>query len=90
MLKKRTILHLTISKGQSMKVVNIIVFIFIILPATRSVACPICLTEAGQQVRDGIFNTDFWFYLAGISLPFVCFFLIIYAAYQGRLLFTGD
>ncbi|STX52111.1 Uncharacterised protein [Legionella busanensis] len=73
-----------------MKVFQNLVFIFSTIATKFSLACPICLTETGQQVRDGIFNSNFVLYLFYSLLPFICFFLIIYAAYHGKISFIRD
>ncbi len=73
-----------------MKVFKNLVFTFSMIVTKFSLACPICLTETGQQVRDGIFNSNFVLYLFYSILPFICFFLIIYAVYHGKILSSKD
>jgi len=36
----------------------------------RASACPVCHTEAGDQVRAALFGPDLWFNAAATVLPF--------------------
>jgi hypothetical protein len=53
-----------------------------LLIASPAVACPLCASPTGQQVRAGI-ATDFGYHLAAIGLPFVVFLLIVYVIHSG-------
>ena len=35
-----------------------------------TLACTVCDTPGGEQVRDGVFNESFWPTLAGVAAPF--------------------
>jgi hypothetical protein len=52
------------------------------LPATL-LACPICSTETGQQVRAGIFDENFWGTLVAVVSPFPVLLLGIAAYHFG-------
>ena len=38
---------------------------------SAAVACPVCESETGQQVRDGIFNNEFGGRFLAMVLPFL-------------------
>lgn len=46
-----------------------------------AVACPLCNTETGKQVRDGIFGNDFWTTPLIVASPFPIL-LLATAAYH--------
>lgn len=48
-----------------------LVLAVVLLLSSIAVACPVCDTSTGQQVRDGIVDADFWPNLLAISLPFI-------------------
>lgn len=50
------------------------------LPALTC-ACPLCDTQTGRQVREGIFGDDFWSTLLVVTSPFPVLLLTL-AAYQ--------
>lgn len=52
-------------------------FIALALLAASSLACPLCHTETGQQVRAGILNGDFTSNLLVTVAPFPVFALIV-------------
>jgi uncharacterized membrane protein len=54
---------------------NYLILLFTLFPII-SVACPICMTTIGMQVRDGIFDPYFWFNLFLVTLPFITLILI--------------
>ncbi|STX29844.1 Uncharacterised protein [Legionella beliardensis] len=58
----------------------IVTFIVCMLP-TQLVACPICNTEVGQTVRQGIFNSQFFFHFFYACLPFIVLLGIVFFAY---------
>lgn len=51
------------------------------LSTTPAYACPICATDTGQQVREGIFNGSFGTNLVLTLLPFPILIGIILAIY---------
>jgi uncharacterized membrane protein YqaE (UPF0057 family) len=53
------------------------------LCASIAVACPICHTDLGGQVRSGIFGADFWTNLLLVLLPFPVFLLLAAALHYG-------
>ena len=62
----------------------------IILTAPVAVlACPICSSPTGQQVRKGIFGDDFWGTLLVVVSPFPVLLLCIAAYYYGLPKFGG-
>ena len=54
-----------------------------LLCASIAAACPLCHTDLGQQVRDGIFGADFWPNLFSVLLPFPIFFSLAAALHYG-------
>jgi hypothetical protein len=54
-----------------------------LLCASIAVACPLCHTDLGQQVRDGIFGADFWSNLFFVLLPFPIFLSLAAALHYG-------
>ncbi|MDQ3120753.1 MAG: hypothetical protein M3Q89_14500 [Verrucomicrobiota bacterium] len=42
----------------------------LLLLPSLTVACTVCNTDTGQQVRGGIFGDDFWSTLLAVALPF--------------------
>jgi hypothetical protein len=42
-----------------------------LIAASVAAACPLCQSETGQQVRDGIFDSQFTANLFAMVLPFV-------------------
>lgn len=51
----------------------------LLLRLSPILACPVCDTTTGRQVREGILNADFPFHLAGALLPFVVLTAIVAA-----------
>jgi hypothetical protein len=51
--------------------------------ASAAAACPVCHTETGRQVREGIFGADFGFYLLVTAMPFVVLLGITALIYFG-------
>ncbi len=47
-------------------------------------ACTVCESQAGQQVRAGIFGDEFWTTLVGVVAPFPVLLAII-AVYNYRM-----
>jgi hypothetical protein len=54
-----------------------------LLCASIAAACPLCHTETGQRVRDGILGADFWSNLSVVILPFPIFLLLVVALHYG-------
>jgi hypothetical protein len=54
-----------------------------LLCASIAAACPLCHTDLGQQVRDGIFGADFWSNLFSVLLPFPIFLSLAAALHYG-------
>jgi hypothetical protein len=54
-----------------------------LLCASIAAACPLCHTDLGQQVRDGIFGGDFWSNLFFVLLPFPIFLSLAAALHFG-------
>jgi hypothetical protein len=54
-----------------------------LLCASIAAACPLCQTDLGQQVRDGIFGADFWPNLFFVLLPFPIFLSLAAALHYG-------
>ena len=54
-----------------------------LLCASIAAACPLCHTDLGQQVRDGIFGPDFWPNLFFVLLPFPIFLSLAAALHYG-------
>ena len=48
-----------------------------------ALACPLCHTDTGKQVRAGIFGPDFGFNLVVTIIPFVIFLVITALIYFG-------
>lgn len=48
-----------------------------------ALACTVCDSETGQQVRAGIFGDAFWTTLAGVIAPFPVLLIVIAAYYYG-------
>lgn len=47
------------------------------LTAVEAAACPLCVSETGKRVREGIFNAEFGYHLAATMAPFaICLLLI--------------
>ncbi|MFL5814104.1 MAG: hypothetical protein ACJ763_11050 [Bdellovibrionia bacterium] len=59
-------------------------FLAFALFAASSVACPLCHTETGQQVRAGILGSDFTSNLLVILAPFPVFALVVGWIYYGK------
>src|SRR5215470_4175033 len=53
------------------------------LCASIAAACPVCHTDLGRQVRDGIFGADFWPNLFFVLLPFPIFLSLAAALHYG-------
>lgn len=49
---------------------GLVTFGAILLGAAPALTCPLCESEAGQQVRAGIFNEDFGYNLLLTASPF--------------------
>jgi hypothetical protein len=58
-------------------------FLFIVFSTTPALACPLCHTKTGRQVRAGIFGPDFGFNLLVTIIPFVIFLGITAFIYFG-------
>ena len=54
-----------------------------LLCASIAAACPLCHTDLGRQVRDGIFGADFWPNLFFVLLPFPIFLSLAAALHYG-------
>ena len=54
-----------------------------LLCASIAAACPLCHTDLGRQVRDGIFGADFWPNLLSVLLPFPIFLSLAAALHYG-------
>lgn len=61
-------------------VVPLVVAIVLAVPAF---ACPVCATDTGQQVRQGIFDDRFWVNVLLILLPFPVFIGVAAGLYRG-------
>jgi hypothetical protein len=46
-------------------------------------ACPLCHTQTGEQVRAGIFNSNFGLNLMAMALPFVVFVGVVAWLHRG-------
>lgn len=47
------------------------------LTTVQAAACPLCISETGKRVREGIFNAEFGYHLTAITAPFaICLVLI--------------
>jgi hypothetical protein len=44
-------------------------------------ACRLCHSPLGQQVRMGIFDPNFIFYIIAVTLPFIILGLVVYLLY---------
>jgi hypothetical protein len=51
--------------------------------AVPAMSCPVCHTETGDAVRQGIFNSDFGFNLFVTVLPFAVFYGIVALVHFG-------
>jgi hypothetical protein len=51
--------------------------------ASIAAACPLCHTDLGQQVREGIFGAGFWSNLFFVLLPFPIFLSLAAALHYG-------
>lgn len=51
--------------------------------ATTALACPVCDSDTGQEVRDGIFNEDFLTDAAAVLLPVPVLIGIVMAIHYG-------
>ena len=56
-----------------------------VLAGTAVQACPLCNTFAGEQVRAGIWNEQFWGNFLLTALPFPIFAVVIASLYFGPL-----
>lgn len=56
---------------------------FILLPVSRAVACPLCRSDTGRQVRDGIFSNEFGGTLLAMILPFLVITAVVGLIYNG-------
>jgi hypothetical protein len=56
----------------------------ILISLQAAFACPVCNSGTGQQVREGIFASDFGFNVAAAAAPFAICALIV------RLISAGD
>lgn len=63
--------------------VKIVLLIFSLVIPTMSLACPLCTTETGAEVRAMLLGADFFINLAFICLPFIFFILIAVVIYYG-------
>ena len=54
-----------------------------LLLAAPAFACPVCSTDTGQQVRQGIFDDRFWVNVFLMLLPFPIFIGVAVALYRG-------
>jgi hypothetical protein len=54
-----------------------------LLCASIAAACPLCHTDLGRQVRDGIFGAGFWSNLFFVLLPFPIFLSLAAALHYG-------
>ena len=71
---------------------NRLLFLLVVVLAGASTAsaCPYCDTSIGQQVRAGIFNSDFGYNLAVTLSPFPVLLAIVAVIYFGpSALFSG-
>ncbi|KTD19028.1 hypothetical protein [Legionella jordanis] len=76
-----------------MKTIIFNLFIVLLSATISAHACPFCISETGQLVREGIFNADLLFYLFCTALPFLLFSLIAgLAIYSTRIIqyFKGN
>lgn len=55
----------------------------VLLSASPISACPVCQTDAGQRVRDGIFNNEFGGTLLAMALPFLVIAAVVGLIYSG-------
>ena len=62
---------------------KIFIFILFLFISTVSLACPLCTTNTGTEVRAAIFNHNFVLYLFTLLIPFIFFILISLAIYYG-------
>lgn len=54
-----------------------------ILMAVEAAACPLCISETGKRVREGIFNAEFGHHLAAVMAPFAICLLLIALLHSG-------
>jgi hypothetical protein len=54
-----------------------------LLGAASALACPLCHTETGQQVRAAVFGPGFWFNLLVTMAPFFLFIGLTAIIYYG-------
>jgi hypothetical protein len=54
------------------------------LISLKAYACPVCNSGTGQQVREGIFSSDFGLNLAAAAAPFAICALIVRAMSAGE------
>ena len=59
------------------------IFVFLNVFSTAALACPLCRTDTGKQVRAGIFGPDFTFNMVVTIIPFVIFLGITALIYFG-------
>jgi hypothetical protein len=62
---------------------KIVIFILSLFMTTISLACPLCKTNTGAEVRAAIFNHHFLLNLFTLFLPFIFFILIALVIYVG-------
>ena len=55
----------------------------LLLLPSLTVACTVCNTDTGQQVRGGIFGDDFWSTLLAVASPFPILLLALAAIHLG-------
>lgn len=66
------------------------VLCLLLLPIPETVACPLCATSIGQQVRAGIFNQFFFTNLFYTLLPFIILILIVlFVSYGSTFTFSS-
>jgi hypothetical protein len=49
---------------------------------TAAIACPVCSTELGQQVRTGIFGPDFWSNLLAVLAPLPVLAAVVFGIHR--------
>ena len=55
----------------------------VLLAASSAVACPLCRSDTGRRVREGIFDNEFGGTLLAMLLPFLVISLVVAVIHGG-------
>ncbi|GEM_PF-7116001 len=62
---------------------KIVIYLFSFFIPSITLACSLCTTKTGTEVRAAIFNHNFLLNLFSLFLPFIFFIVIAFVIYYG-------